>query len=181
MLRNLFLACALSAISQVQTASALEIDGNWELAFSPRPKITVIALGQPLKQGLPVLPKSDTITFTEDPEAPGTGTFSSSLFEGEWLVDGKKVASTAVSSSLVESTMNQFLAKGEFYGYEFTDGRLLSSKSALQAKELKNGDIKGSLTHVSKWTVHLLEPKEMDVKVLVKLTAKFIGTHATTQ
>lgn len=183
MFRLLLVTIPLLILFNIQTASALELDGTWNVTFKPRPKVTVLAFGQPMKlPGLPALPKTDTITFTADLDAPDSGTFSSTLLEGEWLIDGKRVTSTTASSALVDDTMNQFLAAGEFLGYSFTDGRLLpNSKNVLQAKERKNGSIAGSITHLSKWSVHLTKPREMDVTVTVRLNGKFVATRASTE
>ncbi|WP_045225208.1 hypothetical protein [Methyloterricola oryzae] len=181
MFRLLLVTFPLLILLNMQAASALELDGTWNVTFKPRPKVTVTAFGQPVKlTGLPELPKTDSFTFTADLDASETGSFTSTLLEGEWLIDGKKVTSTAASSAFVDNTMNQFLAAGEFLGYTFTDGRLLSSKNVLQAKERKNGSLAGNLNHLSKWSVHLTKPREMDVTVTVRLNGKFVGTRAST-
>jgi hypothetical protein len=182
MFRLLLVTLPLLTLLNMQVASALELDGTWNVTFKPRPKVTVVAFGQPMKlPGLPALPKTDVFTFTADVEAPETGSFTSTLLEGEWLIDGKKVTSTAASSAFVDDTMNQFLAAGKFLDFTFTDGRLLpNSKNVLQAKERKNGSIAGSINHVSKWSVHLTKPIDDVITVTVRLNGKFVATRAST-
>jgi len=67
-----------------QPAFATAVDGNWDLSFNPPPKVVIVAFGQRMKPVLPELPTADRITFTPDADLPNTGSFTSTLFSGEW-------------------------------------------------------------------------------------------------
>ena len=159
------------------------VDGGWDLRFKPRPKLTVSAFGQPVPGGkvkLPALPATDSITFSPDAATPGTGRFTSAYFSGTWQEKNNRLKGTP-TQTVVESLMNEYLQQGSLYGFTFSDGQLIRSKSRMTAKELNNGTLKGTFLHVSHWKIHVTKPRKMTVPLQVKLLAKFKGTRAAVE
>jgi len=177
MLRYVVILCSLLVFSNTQPAFATAVDGNWDLSFNPPPKVVIVAFGQRMKPVLPELPTADRITFTPDADLPNTGSFTSTLFSGEWKQPPKKLKGTG-TESFVEPLVDEYLQKGSFYGFSFSGGELKRTKTTLLGKVRKDGTLVGSFTHISHWTIHLTEPREIDVPIQVKLTAKFKGTRS---
>lgn len=163
----------------IQAAYA-DVAGVWNLVYKPKPKITVTAFGQPIPAGkvkLPELPTTDVVEFTPDAGFPGTGGFSNSLFPaGVWKQKGTLIKGTP-TQTVIEQLMNGYLQQGSLYGFSFSGGRFLGAKNRMIAKELKDGTLKGTFQHVSKWSIAITEPKKMTVKLQVKLLANFKGTR----
>jgi hypothetical protein len=167
------LACALPALLCLRPALA-EVEGSWDLSFKPKPKISVTALGQPLKLKPQGLPSRNRISFGGNAASPGLKLFTSSLVSGSWTQKRRTIKGIP-TQSMIEPLLQGYLQQGSLYGLTFDHGQLLKSKNRLTAQELKSGLLEGTFQHTSTWRVHLSQPKDMTVPVHVKMVAHFKG------
>lgn len=152
-----------------------DVTGTWNL--TQKPKLSVTVYGAPVTSfKLPSLPTTDQIQFKADPNFPGTGNFVANLFEGDWKQSKTSIKGTP-TKTVVETIMNEYLAKGEMYGFTFNNGRMTKSSNKLVGTEAKNGGLSGSFTHLSTWKISVTSPKKMTVPVQVKLVVTFKGTR----
>jgi hypothetical protein len=160
-------AIFLPVFACVARASA---EGEWALTL--RPHVTVASLGQPLPLRVPPLPTTGRIVFTADPGFPGTGTFSTELFAGDWKERNGKMKGTP-SAAAIEAIVQGYLDQGSIQGIRFGHARRISAKNSLEGKELKNGTLLGKFVHSSRWTVRISQPKRLTLPVTIRLVAPF--------
>ena len=172
------LALVLSVLCLFAAPAWSSVEGTWDLALAP--KLMITALGKPVKKDTP-LPTRDQIVFSVDPEFPGTGTFKSLLFSGEWKEHNQKLKGKP-TAPLIEATIRAALAQGSMNGITFGNGRLVKQDNLLTGKELPNGTIKGTFTHESSWKVEATRNgQQAQVPVKVKLLIPFSGVRASAE
>jgi hypothetical protein len=163
-------------IAMLAQPALADVEGTWDLSLKPKLKLSVYGQSVPVK-GLPALPTSDQVVFTAGDQDSTSGSFVSNLFAGEWKQSGETLKGS-LRSSFVISAMDQYLSKGSFEGFTFSNGKRIGVKSRVSGKELADGTIKGTITEISKWSVQVTKPKKMKVIFLVTLTAPYKGVPA---
>lgn len=177
-MRTLFTIVSIAALLGVAGLAHADVTGSWNLNLKPRRLVT--AYGQKVKMPMPDLPTVDQIVFTADADFPGTGSFQSQYFSGDWKQANVKIKGTP-TSSVVDTLMENILSQGNFQGFTFTGGRKIHEKNKLKGKELADGSIKGKFTHHSTWKITVTQPQQMVVPLKVILTVPFSGTRAPSE
>lgn len=173
-MKTRFLAFSIILTSLFITPAMAGIEGSWNLKL--KPKLVVSVYGAPV-DGIPFkVPTTDQITFKLDPGFQNSGSFTSGLYSGTWAQNKTSFKGTP-TKTIVETTMHEYLAKGQIYGFTFTNGQMRKASNKLTGKILKNGTISGSFTHISTWKIRITKPQKLDAPIQVRLTTTFTGTR----